>query len=79
MGNEEGSTSRSRLTELAVRYFKKEGYKVNQENTALEASQVPRANSTSSSRRGAWNRRLDTRLEQNNRCQRYHHSGHVIR
>ena len=36
MSGEEGSASKARLMELAVRYFKKEGYKVNQENTALE-------------------------------------------
>ncbi|MCW4045664.1 MAG: hypothetical protein NWE94_09140 [Candidatus Bathyarchaeota archaeon] len=36
MSGEEGSASRSRLMELAVRYFRKEGYKVNQESTVLE-------------------------------------------
>ena len=33
----EGSTkSRSKLTELAVQYFKKEGYKINREEAAVE-------------------------------------------
>jgi hypothetical protein len=36
MSGEEGSASKSRLMELALRYFKKEGYKINQENTTLE-------------------------------------------
>jgi hypothetical protein len=36
MSNEERATSKSRLIDLAVRYFKKEGYKVNQENATLE-------------------------------------------
>ncbi len=36
MSGEEESASKSRLRELAVRYFKKEGYKVNQENTVLD-------------------------------------------
>ena len=36
MSGEETAAPKSRLMELAVRYFKKEGYKVNQENTALE-------------------------------------------
>ena len=36
MSGEEGSASRSRLMELAVKYFKKEGYKINQENTTLD-------------------------------------------
>jgi hypothetical protein len=35
--NGEGSTrSKSRLTDLAVQYFKKEGYRVNNEDAALE-------------------------------------------
>jgi hypothetical protein len=36
MSSEEKPAAKSRLKELAVRYFKKEGYKINQENTALE-------------------------------------------
>jgi hypothetical protein len=36
MSGTEASAPKSRLMELAVRYFKKEGYKVNQESTALE-------------------------------------------
>jgi hypothetical protein len=36
MNSEEKATSKSRLMDLAVRYFRKEGYKVNQENTVLE-------------------------------------------
>jgi hypothetical protein len=36
MSGEERSAPKSRLMELAVRYFKKEGYKINQENTTLE-------------------------------------------
>lgn len=32
----EEEPARSRLMELAIRYFKKEGYKINQENAALE-------------------------------------------
>jgi hypothetical protein len=35
MSGEEGP-ARSRLMELAVKYFKKEGYKINQENTTLD-------------------------------------------
>ena len=34
--DEEKSKSRSRLIDLAVAYFKKEGYKVNSENVMLE-------------------------------------------
>jgi hypothetical protein len=36
MSNEERATSKSRLMDLAVRYFKKEGYKVSRENATLE-------------------------------------------
>jgi len=36
MSSEERAKVKSRLMELAVRYFKKEGYKVRQENTTLE-------------------------------------------
>jgi len=36
MSSEEKATAKSRLRELAVRYFKKEGYKVSHENAALE-------------------------------------------
>jgi hypothetical protein len=36
MSSEESVKPRSRLLDLAVRYFKKEGYKLNQENTILE-------------------------------------------
>ena len=36
MSSEEKATAKSRLMELAVRYFKKEGYKVKHENAALE-------------------------------------------
>ena len=36
MSSGEGGTPKSRLMDLAVRYFKKEGYKVNSENTTLE-------------------------------------------
>ncbi|HLE74457.1 MAG TPA: hypothetical protein VI864_00195 [Candidatus Bathyarchaeia archaeon] len=36
MGSEERATGKSRLMELAVRYFKKEGYKVSHENAVLE-------------------------------------------
>ncbi|MGA2387019.1 MAG: restriction endonuclease [Candidatus Bathyarchaeia archaeon] len=32
----EGPKSRTHLTELAVKYFKKEGYKVNKENATLD-------------------------------------------
>src|SRR4030043_2149147 len=32
----EEEPARSRLMELAVKYFKKEGYKINQENTTLD-------------------------------------------
>jgi hypothetical protein len=35
MGEEHGK-SRTRLTELAVQYFKKEGYKVNRENVVID-------------------------------------------
>jgi len=34
--DEEQSKPRSKLTDLAVRYFKKEGYKVNRENAVME-------------------------------------------
>ncbi len=37
MSNTEGSV-RSHLTELAVQYFKKEGFKVNSENVMLEGN-----------------------------------------
>jgi hypothetical protein len=36
MNGEGNARSRSRLTDLAVQYFKKEGYKVNNEDAALE-------------------------------------------
>jgi hypothetical protein len=36
MSSEESAKPRSRLMDLAVRYFKKEGYKLNQENMLLE-------------------------------------------
>ena len=36
MSGEEKTAAKSRLIALAVRYFKKEGYKINQENTSLE-------------------------------------------
>ena len=36
MSGEERVKPKSRLLELAVQYFKKEGYKVNRENTVLE-------------------------------------------
>jgi hypothetical protein len=36
MSSEERATAKSRLTEFAVRYFKKEGYKVSHENATLE-------------------------------------------
>ena len=36
MSGEEESAGKSRLMELALRYFKKEGYKINRENTTLE-------------------------------------------
>jgi len=36
MSGEEKPAPKSRLMELAVRYFKKEGYKILQENTVLE-------------------------------------------
>ena len=36
MSSGERGTSSSRLMDLAVRYFKKEGYKVRHENTVLE-------------------------------------------
>jgi len=36
MSSEERATSKSRLMDLAVRYFKKEGYKVSHENATLE-------------------------------------------
>ena len=36
MSDEEQLKARSHLTELAVAYFKKEGYKVNSENVKLE-------------------------------------------
>jgi hypothetical protein len=43
MSSGESVKPRSRLMDLAVRYFKKEGYKLNQENTILEGfSGVPR-------------------------------------
>jgi hypothetical protein len=36
MSVEGAAKPRSKLTELAVQYFKKEGYKINQEDAALE-------------------------------------------
>ena len=36
MSSEEKPASKSRLRELAVRYFKKEGYLITKENTVLE-------------------------------------------
>lgn len=36
MSSEERAKPKSHLMNLAVRYFKKEGYKLNQENTILE-------------------------------------------
>jgi len=36
MGGEDKTAAKSRLMALAVKYFKKEGYKITQENTALE-------------------------------------------
>ncbi len=36
MSNEEQSKDRSQLMDLAVQYFKKEGYKVNNENVTIE-------------------------------------------
>ena len=36
MATEAGSKPKSHLMDLAVQYFKKEGYKVNHENAALE-------------------------------------------
>lgn len=36
MSGEQESAAKSRLMELAVRFFRKEGYKVNQESTVLE-------------------------------------------
>src|SRR3972149_2104461 len=36
MSNEERATGKSRFMELAVRYFKKEGYQVSHENATLE-------------------------------------------
>lgn len=36
MSNEGGVKPKSKLTELAIQYFKKEGYKINREDAALE-------------------------------------------
>jgi hypothetical protein len=36
MSDEERAKPKSRLADLAVQYFKKEGYKVNSENTVLD-------------------------------------------
>ena len=36
MNSERSLKSKSRLTDLAVQYFKKEGYRINQEGAALE-------------------------------------------
>jgi hypothetical protein len=36
MSSEEKTASKSRLMDLAVRYFNKEGYKINHESTILE-------------------------------------------
>jgi len=36
MSSEERATAKSRLMDLAMRYFKKEGYKVSHENATLE-------------------------------------------
>jgi hypothetical protein len=36
MNSEGRATAKSRLMDLAVRYFRKEGYRVNQESTILE-------------------------------------------
>jgi hypothetical protein len=38
MSGEEGTQQRSQLIELAVGYFKKEGFKVNSENVMLEGN-----------------------------------------
>ena len=44
MGSDEGNVkTQTRLVDLALRYFKKEGYKINQENAVLEGySGIPR-------------------------------------
>ncbi|MEM2082054.1 MAG: hypothetical protein QXP44_04395 [Candidatus Bathyarchaeia archaeon] len=44
MGDEEAQVKpQKRLVDLAVRYFKKEGYKINQENAVMEGySGIPR-------------------------------------
>jgi hypothetical protein len=38
MSGEEGTAQRSQLVELAIGYFKKEGFKVNSENVMLEGN-----------------------------------------